>query len=986
MANDTEKVFNTEQRAAITTGDGPLLIIAGAGTGKTTVITERIKHLILEKNIAPEEILALTFTEKASHEMEERIDKIMPYGYTQLWISTFHAFCDQILRAEAIQIGLTPDFKLMTETESVLFLRKNIFKLKLEYFRPLGNPTKFLEAMLSHFSRLNDEDITPDEYCTFAEGLLKSASDKTTTGKEVSAEAIADEEEAQKTYELAFAYKTYEEMKIKDGFLDFSNMISLTLQLLRTRKHILKKYQEQFKYILVDEFQDTNFAQNELAILLSGKRKNITVVADDDQAIYRWRGAALSNLIQFRTNFPGTQIVTLSKNYRSTQEILDRAYQMIQHNNPNRLEALENINKRLTSERKVRGDKIEFIRVRRVDEEAEQVAYKIQELIKEKNYTYSDFAILVRANSHALPFTHALERAKIPFQFLGPGHLFQQEDIKDVIAYLKVLNNLDDSISLFRVLTMEHFKIPARDTNLLINRAKKNNDSLFKTIEEIEKSDFSDDTKEKIQNLVTMIGQHIEMAKNESAGQILYTFLMDSKIFNTLSDGSSIQSEQRALNMAKFFDKLKAYEVLNPDASIYAVVDWIDLMMEMGDSPLISDMDWREANAVNILTVHSSKGLEFPVVFLVNLIVDRFPTRERAEKLPIPQSLIKEILPPGDYHIQEERRLFYVAMTRARDKLYMMASAFYSEGKRERKVSPFVYEALPEELAKAVEIQKAPVQLSLTEVVSDYEKKEEKVEAVPGERRIQSVSYSQLQTFDICPLHYKANYVLNLPTTTSASQSFGNSIHQTFDDFYNLVIKDTPPQEDEFIALLKKNWISAGYTEKSHEEYALQKGIDVIKNYYQNHFDKSKKPLSVEMPFSYFLKRPDSPQGILRVTGKVDRIDPLKNGKIEIIDYKTGKPDKNYMTSYRFQLGIYALGATKIKNPILNKKPEEITISLLYLETGDKISIQIKEKDLIKTEEKILDKVRKIETSDFACSKSILCNNCEYKMLCNINS
>lgn len=977
-----ERVFNREQKEAVNFGQGPLLIIAGAGTGKTTVITERIKHLILEENVSPEEILALTFTEKASHEMEERIDKIMPYGYTQLWISTFHAFCDKILRQEAIQFGLDPSFKLMTETESVLFLRKNIFKLKLEYFRPLGNPTKFLEAMLSHFSRLNDEDITPDEYCAYAESLLKNISQEGLSTEE----ALEKKEEAQKIHELAFAYTTYEKMKIEEGFLDFSNMIALTLKLFRTRKHILKQYQEKFKYILVDEFQDTNFAQNELAILLSGKSRNITVVADDDQAIYRWRGAALSNLIQFRTNFPGTKIVTLSKNYRSTQEILDRSYQMIQHNNPNRLEALENINKKLTSERKVHGEKIEFIHTRQVDEEAEHVALKIQELIAKQSYTYSDFAILVRANSHAQPFTYALERAKIPFQFLGPGHLFQEEDIKDVIAYLKVLYSLDDSISLFRVLTMEHFQIPARDTNLLVSSAKKNNISLFRTLEQIDESDLSDDTKEKIKTLTEMIGSHLALAKKESAGQILYTFLVDTGIFEKLSVITSAVSEQQALNMAKLFDKIKAYEALNPEADIYSLVDWIDLMMEMGDSPLISDMDWREANAVNILTVHSSKGLEFPVVFLVNLIVDRFPSRERAEKLPIPQNLIKEILPPGDYHMQEERRLFYVAMTRARDKLYMHASAFYSEGKRERKVSPFVYEALPEELAKSEKLQSAPIQLTLAEVVSDYEKKEEHEESVPYARRLQTISYSQLQTFDICPLHYKARYVLNLPSITSASQSFGNSIHQAFDDFYKTVISGTTPTEEDFTALLKKHWISQGYTEKSHEEYAMQKGIEIVKNYYQNHFDISEKPLSVEMPFSYFLKRPDSPNGMLRVTGKIDRIDTQPHGKIEIIDYKTGKPDKNQMTSYRFQLGIYALGATKIKNPLLQKQPEDITVSLLYLETGDKISIQIKEKDLIKTEEKILDKVSKIEKSDYMCSKSILCGNCEYKMLCNINS
>src|SRR4030066_467383 len=306
--------LNKSQLEAIEHKEGPLLIIAGAGTGKTTVITERIKYLIEKDSAKPSEILALTFTEKAAREMEERVDVAMPYGYPQMWISTFHSFCDRILRREALHIGLDPKYKLTSEAETTQFIRNNLFKFDLNYFRPLGNPTKFIGGMLQHFSRLQDEDISPKEYLEWVGKHKKGL----------------DSEEYAKYMELAKAYKKYDELKVKEGLMDFGDLILKTLQLFRQRPNVLKEYQEQFKYVLVEEFQDTNFAQNELAKILAGKGKNITVCGDDDQSIYRFRGAAVSNIVQFRKNFPRAKIVVLTKNYRSTQEILNRSYDMIQ--------------------------------------------------------------------------------------------------------------------------------------------------------------------------------------------------------------------------------------------------------------------------------------------------------------------------------------------------------------------------------------------------------------------------------------------------------------------------------------------------------------------------------------------------------------------------------------------------------------------------------------------------------------------------------
>ncbi|MCD6225864.1 ATP-dependent helicase, partial [bacterium] len=775
-------LLNREQKQAVEYEGGPLLIIAGAGTGKTTVVTERIKWLITKKGYSPGEILALTFTEKAAAEMSERVDVALPLGYSQMWIATFHSFCERILRNEDIHIGLDPDFRLLTEAETVLFFRRHFFELDLEYFRPASNPTKFLKEMLNHFSRLRDEDITPEEYLIFAQKQAQKA------------DTEEEELEAQKTKELAKAFSLYQELKEKEGVMDFADLISNTLALFRKRKNILKSYQEKFRHILVDEFQDTNIAQNELVVLLAGERKEVTVVADDDQSIYKWRGAAVSNVIQFKQRFPKTKIIVLNKNYRSTAAILEASYRLIQHNNPDRLEVKEQINKKLLPERQIKGKPIKVFWEEKVEQEADAVAQEIKKLTK-KDYRYQDVAILVRANNHAEPFTRALARNGIPYQFLGPGQLFRQGEVKDLIAYLKIISDPEDDIALFRVCNLDVFGITGRDLAFINSFAKRYNLSLLEALEEITSPSLkeakfpviSPGSYQGIKKLTKMIHRHLELAKKESGGQILYYFLHDSGLLKKYLDPKTEKEQIAALNIAKFFEKVKAFESQTKEILAAELLDWITLRMEMGESPLASEIDWTENNAVNILTVHSAKGLEFPVVFLVNLVNQRFPTMRRREVIPIPQPLIKEILPEGDSHEQEERRLFYVGMTRARDLLYFTGAKFYGEGKTQKKISPFVIEALGE---KAVDkaTRKKPSSVDQLALL-DWEPAPPLPSKPPVNPPVTYLSYSQLDSFSICPRQYKYKYILRLPTPPSPAQTFGNIIHKTPQKFLQQQIK-----------------------------------------------------------------------------------------------------------------------------------------------------------------------------------------------------
>lgn len=976
-------VLNHEQKMAVEHEGGPLLIIAGAGTGKTTVITERIKWLIVKEKANPSEILALTFTDKAACEMEERVDMAMPYGYVNMWISTFHSFCDRLLRDEAVNIGLDPGYRLINETESTRILKDNLFKLELDYFRPLGNPTKFITSMLQHFSRLKDEDISPLEYLDWAQKQMAKVN------RENQEEFI----NSKKYLELAKAYRDYEELKVKESVMDFSDLISNTLKLFRERKDIVREYRQKFKYILIDEFQDTNIAQYELIKLLAPPegRPNLTVVGDDNQSIYKFRGAAVSNILSFKKDYPQAKTVVLNLNYRSTQTILDGAYRLIKFNDPDTLEATLGISKKLVSVREIKGRPIEFFWEERVEDEAEKVAKTIRKIAEKNKYQWSDFAILVRANNQAEPFGRALYREGIPYQFLGPGMLYKQEEIKNLIAYLKVLNDPLDSVAFYKVLSLDIFEITGRDLTGVVIFSRRYNFSLFEAVEKLvafwfEKKPLdnyyngvpfiSEKSKIQLQKIIKMICRHLELVDKETAGQILYYFLEDSGLLRKMVNFGSEKEEREAQNISKFFEKLKTYEMEHEDASVQAVVDWIDLSLELGESPLATNIDWTENNAVNILTVHSSKGLEFDNVFLVNLTSQRFPTMERKEKIPIPEVLIKEVLPKGDFHLEEERRLFYVGATRARDNLFLTAANYYGTGKRAKKISPFVIEILGEErIKKTREKKKEEEQLSLF----SWRKTAETSQNFNKKYSVSYLSYSQIQTFERCPLHYKLKYILKIPTPASSALSFGIAVHNTFRDFYQWVVDKGKADLRIFLDLYKKNWLVEGYTSRKHEQTAFAKGKKYIEEYFEKYFSLKKLPIGLEVPFSFPVKPG------LNFVGKIDRIDKLPDGRIEIIDYKTGEkvPSQKEVDLDR-QLTFYALAATEVKDELFWRKPEEIVLSLYYFEEQKKMSTSRTKEQLVKAKDEVIKIASEIENSDFKCSGSDFCKACEYKLYCEV--
>ncbi|MBI2356727.1 ATP-dependent helicase [Candidatus Dojkabacteria bacterium] len=988
--------LNKSQLEAVNHKSGPLLIIAGAGTGKTAVITQRILNIVNKGWAKPSEILALTFTEKASKEMLERVDVAMPYGYEEVWISTFHSFCDRILRQESIFLGLNPNYKLMTEVEAYMLFRKHIFEMPLDIFRPLGNPSGFISQILSHFSRLQDEDVTPEDYIKYANGIKEDDDTKGLDKKQM--------------VELANAYKFFTELKLKESRLDFGDLINTVIKLFRDRPNILKKYHEKFKYILVDEYQDTNYTQNVLVNMLAtgkdpkdisekeSKSANITVVGDDDQSIYKFRGAAISNIIQFKDVYSTAKRIVLTENYRSKQEILDCAYRLIQNNNPYRLEVTEQTSKRLIARadyEKDEKDAVKLILSNTGSNEADQIAKLISEMVEvEKKYTYSDMAILVRAHTQSEDFIQALRYRGIPYRFGGAKGLYNTDEIKVLISYLRLLSDYDHGVSMFNILSMKVWGFEAREVVELMRYSRKTHIPLFELFEKIvEKEEEVSQLKKRlnntaltaISNIVKLLRRGFELVKEgKGVGHILYEFFDKSGWKDNIIKEDNQKDIFKVENIRKYFEMLKEFEKSNVGATIYEYLDYLDYSLEIGENPSTNGEAVADFEGVNISTVHGSKGLEFPVVFIVNLVEDRFPTRAKYDKLAIPNDLIKEVLPSGEEvneHLHEERRLFYVGVTRAKEKLFLSVAKSYSGAGRIRKVSGFLNEVLGRDVnedLKSIKDTEDSVDFQVFQRLDnsdiiDYKK--------VGVELKNQFSYSQIASYEMCPRQYKYSYVLKIPLPTNAALSFGNTVHNVLRTFYEKLavaneglegFVDKPGKKD-LLDLYETFWQPEGYESKAHEKKRFEFGKKALERYFESFHTGTERTLFLEKSFKYSMSD-------FRVLGKVDRVDLLgiKDGvkHVEIIDYKTGKAKSQKDANTQWQLVFYALVAEALWGVKVDKA------SYIYVEHSKKVEISVtdrRKKNVIKKIENIVGKIR---AGDFTIPRSHNCMYCNYQDVC----
>ncbi len=647
--------LNAEQLRAVTHGEGPLLVVAGAGTGKTQVVTRRIAWLIATRRARPSEILALTFTDKAAAEMQVRVDQLVPYGYTDTAISTFHAFGDRLIREYALELGLAPDVRVLSRPEVVIFLRERLFDLDLEHYRPLGDPTRFLGALATHFSRLKDEDVEPDAYLAHADrevgeaALLAELADEGDPADDTREAAAAAVEAAARQLELARAYARYQALLSAEGFIDFGDQVALALRLLRRSPAARREVRRRFRYILVDEFQDTNRAQAELVELIAEPHRNVTVVGDDDQSIYRFRGAAMSNIVEFRDRPRRPKVVVLRRNYRSRAGILTASHRLIRFNDPDRLEVHAGIDKRLraaapgaTGRPAPGGDPPRGVRDRlgggRLDRPRDRRPGRRRR----------------RA---------AGSRHPRPVQRRGRRRPAQPERGRPAVAVLGIVRPVRPPggpapagvpAGGGRPRIERRRLRPGRIGRVRPGRRGPDRDRGQRATAEPDRLGGARGAGSSAGTPAPRAGQP---GRRRSSRQRTSATTPSSPMTGRparcstrssrgrgCSPGSrratAARSEEALQNVARFFDVVRAQSALLADDRCPFVAGHLRTLIEAGDDPPTAELDG-ESDAVAVLTVHKAKGLEFPTVFLVGLVDGRFPSTSRRDPLAIPAVLAR---------------------------------------------------------------------------------------------------------------------------------------------------------------------------------------------------------------------------------------------------------------------------------------------------------------------------------------------------------
>lgn len=613
--SDILQSLNPVQKEAASCTEGPLLILAGAGSGKTRVLTHRIAYLIEEKGVNPWNIMAITFTNKAAQEMRDRVDRLVEFGAESIWVATFHSSCVRILRRYIDRLGYDNHFTIYDTDDQKSVIRKAVKELDLD-------PKQYREGpLLGVISAAKNEMIEPQDFETQAGGDFRMCQE-------------------------AKIYKAYQKTLIDNNAVDFDDLLLLTVRLLRENRDILEAYQERLRYIMVDEYQDTNSVQFELIRLLSGKYHNLCVVGDDDQSIYKFRGADITNILSFEETFPGAKVVKLEQNYRSTNNILEAANSVIA-NNAHRKE------KHLWSENG-EGKEVSFIHYETAYGEAEDVIDKIQTSVHMGKHQYQDCAILYRTNAQSRAFEEKCIKKSVPYRLVGGVNFYQRQEIKDILAYLKTIDSGRDDLSVTRIVNVPKRGIGQVTLNKLAVYASEHGMRLFQAMEQAEQIPGIGKAADKIKGFVNQIMVFRALAKELDAAELIESILEQTGYLEELEKLEEDKAQAKQENLDEFQNKAADYYANHDEA---ALTDFLEEVALVAD---IDNMD-SEADSLTLMTLHSAKGLEFPVVYMTGMEEGLFPSYMSMNSGD-----------PGD--IEEERRLCYVGITRAMQQLTLTAA------------------------------------------------------------------------------------------------------------------------------------------------------------------------------------------------------------------------------------------------------------------------------------------------------------------------
>ncbi|MDX1935307.1 MAG: DNA helicase PcrA [Capsulimonadales bacterium] len=604
--------LNESQQAAVLHGDGPLLIFAGAGSGKTRVLTHRIAYLIARRGVRPWNILAVTFTNKAATEMKERLHQLVGMQASkEMWVGTFHAICARLLRERGESIGLPRDFVVYDDGDQITLIKECLHQLNLDdrQYTPRG--------VLSLISRAKEKLIEPEEFPRHFKGLFESV--------------------------VGRCYALYRDKLSLNRALDFDDLITRAVRLLEQREDVREHYQRKFRYVLVDEYQDVNHAQYRLTRLLSGGFENLCIVGDDDQSVYGWRGADVEIILSFERDYPEAKIVKLEQNYRSTKNILDTAYHVVR-NNRNRAD------KRLRTDNP-QGEEITLHEAANEQEEGVFIAGVVQDAVRKGQRRYGDFAVLYRTNAQSRVLEEMLINYRIPYRIVGGLKFYERKEIKDILAYLRLVHNPYDSVSLRRVINVPTRGIGAGTLAKVEERANFMNVTLWDVVADLGQIEgLKPTTKKAVEAFVALIAYLRGKREERTVTQITEEILENTGYLRELERERTVEAQSRIENIKELLTVTRQFEATTEDPSLRGFLEQTALIAD------IDSLDQNGTDAVVLMTLHSAKGLEFPVVFLAGMEEGIFPHRNSMQQ---------------DAQMEEERRLAYVGITRAREELYL---------------------------------------------------------------------------------------------------------------------------------------------------------------------------------------------------------------------------------------------------------------------------------------------------------------------------
>jgi len=965
--------FNEAQRRAINHGEGPLLVIAGAGTGKTRVITERIRHLLQsDETLSGENILGLTFTKKAAGEMKARVVKATGERGKAVTLATFHSFCETLL-AEA-----DPRRLMLDEFDHWILLRRNLRRLRLEKYRRLADPGQFLNDFVEFFSRCQDELVSGEDYQRYAAGLAaRLEAERETLDEDTLAERL---ETVALQQELARAYRASEELLREKKRVSFGSLITGAVGLLERDAQLCEALQKKYRYILVDEFQDTNIAQLRLLELLAGPARNIVAVGDNDQAIYRFRGASFGSFKLFLERFAGWKEgqdsapfrVALTENYRSTPNILRVAMLVIGQNTVS-----ADFPKKVLSPNKPPGEKIRIVELATPEEESRWVASEL-ERIHRAGRRWKDFAVLYRQHAHRDHLVEELSRRKIPFVITRLS-ILEHPLVRDVLAYLRLIAAPYDDIACARVVAAPAWHLEAQDLVRLATRGRKEKKAIYDLLQVPQGKLAFDRSQAALRQLVEFVSSQRKTLKRCTAREIL----------GALTEWLEIPQrakEQDRKYVKRLVEFMKEWEPKSETRGLAEFIEYLDYYAQAGG--VVSLEDDAPVDAVQLMTVHGAKGLEFPQVFLLRVNNRAFPATERSRVFEFPMELMKEGSPAEQFHIQEERRLFYVALTRAEERLTITTVT-----EKKGKVPVFIEDIVMEPAIKRQDVRqimpKLPAAGKEDRATEDHWEDASLFRAAEGPAKIFSrvadwaeefhprspepltLSPSALSGYRTCPQKYLFGYLWSLREGPKAAMTFGAVMHTTIKRFVDQLRKGVKLPFDEVQRILETEWNSKGFEDEYQEEEYKKDGLEQLRAFHAGMMAELPQALEQEKTFELPL------DNNVIIKGRIDQINALGNKRaVEIVDYKTGRPKKDADAKKDLQLSLYALAVKEIL------ELEPVRLVFHYLQNNQRQETTRDAKQLDEAQRVVQEAAADIRAGEFPAKRGFVCRNCAYKPIC----